>query len=204
MNNITNTGLEPDGYACPPEGSLTTVGMEVYIPFEVKHSISGRLRVVSEALVANKPLSGAVNTIILALPGIRETSLNNCCGSMTIYYDEQVIGETDILKSMNAIAMNIVVTIGTHSISLEKSTFVQVNENTRPNRLYEIVGVLLAGLGIITLILPGIPGIPILMLSAYFLAKSSGPLYNRLLNNNYIGKYLKQPQRLAITDNREQ
>ncbi|MBF0554049.1 MAG: DUF454 family protein [Nitrospirae bacterium] len=178
--------------------------MEMNIPYEVKHSITGRIRVVSEAFVANKALSDAVNTIILALPGIRETSLNNCCGSMTIYYDEQVIDKADILKNMSAITMSIVVASSACNISLEKSMFVQVDEHTRPNRLYEIVGVLLAGLGIITFILPGIPGIPILMLSAYFLAKSAGPVYKRMLNNDYIGKFLKQPEQLAITDNREQ
>ncbi|MBF0457881.1 MAG: DUF454 family protein [Nitrospirae bacterium] len=184
-----------------PIESLAAMGAAIYIPFEVKHSIAGRLRVVSEALRLNRALFEAVNTKILTLSGISETSFNGYCGSMTIYYDENVINEACILKNLSTIDMKMVVDGNSYNIPEEKSQGEQIGGKAKPNRLYEAVGGVLAGAGIIGVIIPGIPGIPILLLSAYFLSKSSGPLYKILLENEYIGKYLKKTDKPALTGN---
>ena len=181
-----------------PIESLSAMGAEIYVPFEVKHSIAGRIRVASEACKVNRTLFEAVNKKILTLPGISETSLNHYCGSMTIYYDEKLIDEICILKNLSTIEMNMLVAGGSYNVEI--STVTQVGENVKPNRLYEAVGGVLAGAGIIGVIIPGIPGIPILLLSAYFLSRSSGPLYKKLLENEYIGKYLKKPDKVALTE----
>ncbi len=184
-----------------PAESLSAIGAEIYIPFEVKHSIPGRLRVVSEACIANKTLLEAVNTKILSIAGIKETSLNNNCGSIAINYDEQLINEACILRNLSIINLNLPA-IETNSIMpVTKSLVLDVNTDAKPNRLYEAVGGLLAGAGVIGIIIPGIPGIPILLLSAYFLSRSSGPLYKKLLENEYIGRYLKKTDKPALNNN---
>jgi hypothetical protein len=182
-----------------PVESLGAMGAEIYIPFEVKHSIAGRLRVVSDACRANKTLLKALNTKLLTIAGIKETSLNGNCGSITIYYDEQLINEGCILRNLSIIDFNTVVADNTYNVSAEKSPVTEADKNIKPNRLYEAVGGVLAGAGVIGVILPGIPGIPILLLSAYFLSKSSGPLYKKLLENEYIGKYLKKADNITFT-----
>ncbi|MCG6552016.1 MAG: DUF454 family protein [Candidatus Magnetominusculus sp. LBB02] len=202
MNNIiakTETAAVFD-YASMPDDHQTAAALEMYIPYEVRHAIAGRIRVVSEAFMVNKYLGMMVSNIIGGLPGVTEISLNSCCGSMTIYYDENVIDKTEILRNMSAITMNVVVTSNTFNILFEKSMFTEVKGNAGANWFYEIAGVLLAAFGVVMVILPGIPGIPILLLAAYFLAKGAGPVYKRLIRNNYFGKYLQKPEQLAITD----
>lgn len=46
-------------------------------------------------------------------------------------------------------------------------------------------------LGIIGIILPLLPTTPFLLLSAYLFSKSSDKFYNKLLNNKFFGKYIK-------------
>ncbi|MEO5360960.1 MAG: DUF454 family protein [Nitrospirota bacterium] len=171
-----------------PIENLRAIGADIFIPVEVKHSIPGRLRVVSEAFRLNKTLFDAVNTKLLTLSGITGTSLNGSCGSLTIFYDEKLIGEPCILRNLSTISMS------DNSSHYNESPPVEslIEQVSKPNRLYEAVGGVLAGAGVIGVIVPGIPGIPILLLSAYFLSRSSGPLYKKLLENEYIGKYLKK------------
>jgi uncharacterized membrane protein YbaN (DUF454 family) len=57
-----------------------------------------------------------------------------------------------------------------------------------------ILGLLSFGLGIIGIIIPGLPTTPLILLSAYFFSKSSPRLHQWLLNNKYFGKYIKDYQ----------
>lgn len=56
--------------------------------------------------------------------------------------------------------------------------------------LLMIIGFISVGLGILGLFLPLVPTTPFLLLAAACFAKSSEKMYNRLISNKYLGKYI--------------
>lgn len=54
-----------------------------------------------------------------------------------------------------------------------------------------ILGIISLILGIIGIFIPILPTTPFLLLSAALFAKSSQKLYDKLLNNKYLGNYIK-------------
>lgn len=56
------------------------------------------------------------------------------------------------------------------------------------------LGFLSLGLGIIGIVLPGLPTTPLVLLSAYFFSKSSPKFHQWLLDNKLFGKYIKDYQ----------
>jgi len=59
-------------------------------------------------------------------------------------------------------------------------------------KLYLILGFLSLSLGIIGIYLPGLPTTPFLLLSAYLFSHCSPKIYNWLLQNKYLGKYIAE------------
>lgn len=59
-------------------------------------------------------------------------------------------------------------------------------------RLLIVLGFIFLGLGILGIFLPLLPTTPFLLLTAWMFAKSSEVLYQRLLNNKYLGNYIKE------------
>ena len=55
-----------------------------------------------------------------------------------------------------------------------------------------LLGTIFLLLGIIGILVPGLPTTPFLLLTAALYFKSSQKLYNRLINNPYIGDYIKK------------
>ncbi len=54
-----------------------------------------------------------------------------------------------------------------------------------------IAGSVSVALGVLGIFLPILPTTPFLLLAAACYAKSSDKLYNKLLNNKYLGKYIR-------------
>lgn len=57
--------------------------------------------------------------------------------------------------------------------------------------LLKLVGIIAAGLGFVGIILPLVPTTPFLLLAAFCFARSSDTLYQKLLNNRWVGRYLR-------------
>lgn len=57
-----------------------------------------------------------------------------------------------------------------------------------------ILGFLSFGLGMIGVIIPGLPTTPFLLLAAYFFSKSSPRFHQWLLNNRIFGKFIRDYQ----------
>lgn len=57
--------------------------------------------------------------------------------------------------------------------------------------IFIFLGTLSLVLGILGIFIPGLPTTPLLLLSSYLYFKSSTKLYNWLLSNKYLGKYIK-------------
>ncbi|MFC1729698.1 YbaN family protein [candidate division KSB1 bacterium] len=56
--------------------------------------------------------------------------------------------------------------------------------------LYIILGTISLLIGIIGIFIPGLPTTPFLLLTAGLYIRSSGKLYNKLINNRYLGHYI--------------
>ncbi|MDD4150144.1 MAG: YbaN family protein [Bacteroidales bacterium] len=60
---------------------------------------------------------------------------------------------------------------------------------------YIILGSLAVLLGVIGIIVPGLPTTPFLLLAAWFYVRSNKQLYDKLINNKFLGKYICQYQK---------
>lgn len=56
--------------------------------------------------------------------------------------------------------------------------------------IYIILGTISLLLGIIGIIIPGLPATPFMLLTAWLYLRGSDKLYHRLLKNKYMGKYI--------------
>lgn len=60
--------------------------------------------------------------------------------------------------------------------------------------LFIFLGSLSLALGIIGIVVPGLPTTSFVLLSAYLYARSSEKLYNKLLNHKFLGGYIRDFQ----------
>lgn len=65
-------------------------------------------------------------------------------------------------------------------------------ENKYLRWLFLSLGFFFFGLGIIGIILPVIPGLVFIVVSAYFFSRSSHKFHDLLINNKYVGKYIRE------------
>jgi len=61
--------------------------------------------------------------------------------------------------------------------------------------IYIALGSLFVLLGVIGIVIPGLPTTPFMLLAAWFYIRSSDKLYNKLINNKFLGKYISQYQK---------
>ncbi len=72
--------------------------------------------------------------------------------------------------------------------------------------IYIVSGIIMVGLGIIGVILPGLPTTIFLILAAFFFSHSSPSLYNKLLSNKTFGPLIrnfKEHRGITLHDRRK-
>jgi uncharacterized protein len=57
-----------------------------------------------------------------------------------------------------------------------------------------LLGTISLGIGLIAIVVPGLPTTPFLLLTAGLYAKSSDKLYQKVITNRYIGRYITEYQ----------
>jgi uncharacterized membrane protein YbaN (DUF454 family) len=60
--------------------------------------------------------------------------------------------------------------------------------------LWIILGTISLALGIVGIVVPGLPTTAFLLLTAWFYVRSSDRLYNKLISNRYLGPYILEFQ----------
>lgn len=65
-----------------------------------------------------------------------------------------------------------------------------MRKNKLKQKLFILFGLISMTLAYIGVLLPGIPGIPFILLTAFFFVRSSDKLYSKLLKNKILGKIL--------------
>ncbi|HNQ68799.1 MAG TPA: YbaN family protein [Bacteroidales bacterium] len=58
--------------------------------------------------------------------------------------------------------------------------------------IYIILGCLSVFLGVLGMIIPGLPTTPFLLLAAWFFLRSNNKLHKLLINNNILGNYIRK------------
>jgi len=65
-------------------------------------------------------------------------------------------------------------------------------ENKYLRLLFLLLGFFFLVVGIIGIILPVMPGLVFIIVSTYFFSRSSHKFHDMLINNRYVGKYIKE------------
>lgn len=61
--------------------------------------------------------------------------------------------------------------------------------------IYIILGSLFIALGVVGIVVPGLPTTPFLLLAAWFFMRSSKRLYFKLTRSKFLGKYIRRYER---------
>ncbi|MDP3147843.1 MAG: YbaN family protein [Ignavibacteria bacterium] len=64
-------------------------------------------------------------------------------------------------------------------------------ENKYLRWLYLFLGFIFLGFGVLGILLPVIPGLVFVVVSTYFFSRSSHKFHDLLINNKYVGKYVR-------------
>jgi uncharacterized protein len=68
---------------------------------------------------------------------------------------------------------------------------INITENKTLRQIWFVLGIICTGLGIAGYILPVMPGTTFIIIALYCFARSSETWYNKLLNNKYFGKTIR-------------
>lgn len=170
--------------------------METKLDYGVKHALPGRIRVAFPVLIFNKDLTERMRLYLSDWRGITRVVANHYSGSITIYYRLELAGKKDILDILNHVARKNIYQPGDY---FPESSGANIADNQPPeckNRkgltgLCNVAGSFLAGVGILGVFLPLLPGIPLLLLAVFCYSKGSPKFYSWLVNLGVVGKVIK-------------
>jgi len=155
----------------------------VSVKFVLKHNIPGRLRVVLSGDYELAPQAlEVIGSAISSIEGVSKVSLNSTCNSFTIYYNQALTREERILAYLNTMELK--------TLPVQLETIEPGKVKRKSNIFLTAVGTVLVGLGAAGIFLPVLPGVPILILAAYFISRHSDKLHKNLTESRFVTKYV--------------
>ncbi|MBF0457885.1 MAG: heavy metal translocating P-type ATPase [Nitrospirae bacterium] len=90
---------------------INTSLLKLRLKCEIKHSITGRIRLSVSLLASYKDLSTTLGNYLRTQPGVTDVSVNHYCGSFTVFYDNDAVIPDIIAASVSSLTLSDVVAL---------------------------------------------------------------------------------------------
>ncbi|MEO5357239.1 MAG: heavy metal translocating P-type ATPase [Nitrospirae bacterium YQR-1] len=87
--------------------------LKLQLKCEIKHSITGRIRLSISLLASYKDLSATLGNYLKKQPGVTDVSVNHYCGSFTVLYDKDAVKPEIIVSSVSVLTLSDLVKLKT-------------------------------------------------------------------------------------------
>jgi len=172
------------------------------------HHLPGRLRVTVPALTNRRVLVQAMKLDLADTSGVARVSANAYCGSLTLTYDPKIVGQNDLLETIENLLREKTLELNDRRNGTDDQPAAEDRpvEAIRDDRAapdpgpavtggfwnpWNLAGTAMVGLGVAGAVLPVIPTVPPLLLAAYCYSRGSQRFYDRLTNHPYLGKIIR-------------
>jgi len=188
-----------DEWARDAEGSRDGTPPASILAFELRHAVSGRLRVAFPRLGPHRGTVQGVVRHLSSAPGVRRVSSNPRCSSVTVEYDPDQMEQDALLDRLRRLTLQ--------DLAVPRE---EEEERPAPKRrspgpqpgsgqgrsrlLWTIGGTLFVGLSMLGVVLPGLPTAPFVLLAAYCYLRGSRRLYVWLLEHPVLGRFVEETE----------
>jgi len=175
--------------------------MEKKLQYHIKHSLPGRLRVAFPALSGRKE---PVNLITLRLSdeqGITHVRAGYLCGSITLYYDPEIVKKAFLLNMLEQITWekvfpsDILLPTVKETTAIPHSAPLDGGKKKNIRRLWNLAGGISVGVGVLGVFLPLLPAVPLFLLAGFCYWRGSPRFYNRLISFGPLGRLIDNFQK---------
>lgn len=164
--------------------------------FQIRHDISGRLRVVFPELKNRKyPLDRLVHDFS-QIPGVERVLSNRYCGSVTVLYDPEQFQKSLFIGELKGLCEKELRETNpdtpkkrVHTPGTKRQP---IKHGTGKPLLWTLGGTLFVGMSALGIIVPGLPTAPFVLLAAYCYVRGSERHYHWLLNHRIFGKFIEE------------
>ncbi|MCP4575982.1 MAG: DUF454 domain-containing protein [Deltaproteobacteria bacterium] len=175
--------------------------MENKRQYHIKHSLPGRLRVATSALIGHKKPIGLITTRLSDEPGITHVRANYLCGSIILHYDPKIVTKPVLLNILEKIIWEKTKPSDVRLPRVKETTAIQHSEprdngkKKRIARLWNVAGGISVGIGVVGIFLPLLPTVPLFLLAGFCYLRGSPRFYNRLISFGPVGRLVDNFQR---------
>lgn len=175
--------------------------MEKKLQYNIKHSLPGRLRVAFPAVAGRKEPVSLITLHLSDEQGITHVRASYLCGSITLYYDPEIVKEAFLLDMLEQITWEKIFPSDTLLPRVKETTAIQhppsVNDRKRKNirRFWNLAGGISLGVGVLGVFLPLLPTVPLFLLAGFCYWRGSPRFYNRLISFGPLGRLIDNFQK---------
>jgi len=175
--------------------------MEKKLPYHIKHSLPGRLRVAFPALAGRKEPISLITTRLSDEKGITHVRASHFCGSITLCYDPEIVKKAFLLDTLQQITREKVFPSDILLPTVKETTAIQhappVNDRKKKNirRLWNLAGGISVGAGVLCVFLPLLPTVPLFLLAGFCYWRGSPRFYDQLISFGPLGRLIDNFQK---------
>jgi uncharacterized membrane protein YbaN (DUF454 family) len=175
--------------------------MEKKLQYHIKHSLPGRLRVAFPALAGRKKPLNLITLRLSDEQGITHVRDSYSCGSITLYYDPEIVKKTFLLDILEQITWekvfpsDILLPTVKETTAIQHSAPLDGGKKKNIRRLWNLAGGISVGVGVLGVFLPLLPAVPLFLLAGFCYWRGSPRFYNRLISFGPLGRLIDNFQK---------
>jgi uncharacterized protein len=175
--------------------------METKPQYNIKHSLPGRLRVAFPALAGRKKPIHFLTLRLSDEQGITHVRASYLCGSITLYYDPEIVKEAFLLDMLEQITRekvfpsDILLPRVKETTAIQHSALLDGGKKRKIRRLWNLAGGISVGVGVLGVFLPLLPTVPLFLLAGFCYWRGSPRFYNRLISFGSLGRLIDNFQK---------